>query len=122
MTCFHFGYRQVTVSSHKHRIAHALYSVNLQSACSRMMNVWRYSNGREQELKAQYIIICPISSCQNGNAELMILRIPPHVYFLLWESSLWLKRPDAFLFSLMSVSYCHVLVKPCILSMSPIAG
>ena len=29
-------------------------NVNLQTACPRMMNVWRYSKFREQELKAQY--------------------------------------------------------------------
>jgi len=31
-------------------------SVNLQSACSRMTNVWRYSSKWEQELKAQYVL------------------------------------------------------------------
>lgn len=36
----------------------------------------------EQELKAQYFIICPLSSFQNGNAELMILRLVPHDCFL----------------------------------------
>ena len=28
-------------------------SVNLHTACPRWLNVWRYSIGREQELKAQ---------------------------------------------------------------------
>ena len=60
-------------------------SVNLQSACPRMMNDWRYSQRREQELKAQYFILCPLSSFQNGNAELMILRLVPHDCFLSWE-------------------------------------
>lgn len=33
-----------------------LMSVNLQTTCSPGLNVWRYSTGREQKLKAQFII------------------------------------------------------------------
>ena len=37
---------------------------------------------REQELKAQYAIICPFIKFKNGNAELKILRLVPHDCFL----------------------------------------
>ena len=39
----------------KHRTAHAKIGMNLPSACSRVYENWRYSNSREQELKAQYL-------------------------------------------------------------------
>ena len=47
---------------------------------------------REQELKAQYVVICPFIKFQNGNAELKILRLVPHDCFLSlgMSGSLWL--------------------------------
>ena len=84
-----------------------LLSVNLQSACPRMMNDWRYSQRREQELKAQYFILCPLSSFQNGNAELMILRLEPLDCFLSLgcQEAFGSDVPPAFLFFSISVSY-----------------
>lgn len=61
------GYRQVTFSYNKHRMVHA-HEREPFCACSRRMNVWRYSKLREQELKAQYLFYMFISSIQNGNA------------------------------------------------------
>ena len=49
------------------------------------------------------------SSCQNGNAKLMISRLVPLVYFLSWEPNLRLKHPTLrFCFTL---NVCFLLFK-----------
>ncbi len=52
---YYSGYRQVTRTYNKHRTAHAKRGMNLPSACPHKCENWRYSNSREQELKAQYL-------------------------------------------------------------------
>jgi len=58
LLAFHLGYRQSNLRLQQTRITHIFNGVNLFTACSRKLNVWRYSNGKEQELKAQiqYVI------------------------------------------------------------------
>ena len=53
MLVFRFGYRQVTCISTNDRTVHA-YERELSICLSSICEYWRYSNGREQELKAQY--------------------------------------------------------------------
>lgn len=70
-----------------------LISVNLQTACSRRMNVWRYSHGREQELKAQYLFYLFISSFLNGNALSVVncaarFRAADFLVLTLWDDAL----------------------------------
>ena len=48
--------------------------------------------------KSSIFIICPFSSVQNGNAELMISGLMPRVCHLLLESGSGLRRPLAFQF------------------------
>ena len=55
MSCFSFWLPPSDLLRNKHRIAHA-YERELSVCLFPRNEYWRYSNEREQELKAQYIL------------------------------------------------------------------
>lgn len=52
---YYSGYRQVTFYNNKHRTAHAKEAWTFHLLVLVVVEYWRYSNSREQELKAQYL-------------------------------------------------------------------
>ena len=55
VACSTSGYRQVTSYTNKHRTAHAKEAWTFYLLVLVVVEYWRYSNSREQELKAQYL-------------------------------------------------------------------
>ena len=93
-------------------------SVNLQTACSRMTNVWRYSIKREQELKAQYFYYMSFIKFSERKRRVNDCEARASCWkSLVGSEANGSNIPAAFLFS---ANVCfllfHVLVQPCILS------